>query len=566
MVIGKDEDDVVFRTAREKFSAIADEIAKVQPQGQPILVGTASVERSELLSSLLAKKNIPHEVLNAKNHAREATIIAEAGHSGHVTIATNMAGRGTDIVLGPGVKENGGLYVIGTERHESRRIDNQLRGRSGRQGDLGKSKFFLSLEDDLMRIFASDRLSGVMARLGMEDGEAIVSPMVSRAIEKAQKREKDVKDQIASLEEQKQSVQVLKRDLTDTQKPPEKLAQSDSILDSLREGLDKTRKNILNNLSDAVLGKKEINDELLDDLEEILISSDIGPETTNRILEAITKKVKREELTNPQTLRLEIEREIQLILTKKYQVLGTSDRKPLILLFVGVNGVGKTTSIGKIAAQYRQQGKKVLIGAGDTFRAAAIEQLDEWSKRADCDIVHKDAGTDPSAVIFESVQKGIDDDYDVVICDTAGRLHTKKNLMEELKKMVRVIRKLIPDAPHEVFLVLDATTGQNAIFQTREFLQAAELTGLIITKLDGTSKGGVVIGIVNEFEIPVRYIGLGEQLEDLRPFNADQFTKSSIQLDRSIGQLTQVVYTDNCQMDVNSGVFMIHFAMNERLL
>ena len=345
-------------------------------------------------------------------------------------------------------------------------------------------------------------------------------------LEKAQQREKDVQDQIASLEEHKQSVQVLQRDLTDTQKPPEKLTQSDSILDSLREGLDKTRKSILNNLSDTVLGKKEINDDLLDDLEEVLISSDIGPETTNRILGAITKKVKREELTNPQTLRLEIEREIQLILTKKYQVLGTSDRKPLILLFVGVNGVGKTTSIGKIAAKYRQQGKKVVIGAGDTFRAAAIEQLAEWSKRADCDIVHKKAGADPSAVIYESVQKGIDGDYDVVICDTAGRLHTNKNLMEELKKMVRVIRKLIPDAPHEVFLVLDATTGQNAIFQTREFLQAADLTGLIITKLDGTSKGGVVIGIVNEFEIPVRYIGLGEQVEDLRPFDAQQFTKS----------------------------------------
>ena len=251
-------------------------------------------------------------------------------------------------------------------------------------------------------------------------------------LEKAQQREKDVQDQIASLEEQKQSVQVLKRDLTDTQLPPGKLAQSDSILDSLREGLDKTRKSILNNLSDAVLGKKEINDDLLDDLEEVLISSDIGPETTNRILEAISNKVKREDLTNPQTLRLEIEREIQLILTKKYQVLGTADRKPLILLFVGVNGVGKTTSIGKIAAKYRQQGKKVVIGAGDTFRAAAIEQLAEWSKRADCDIVHKKAGADPSAVIYESVQKGIDGDYDVVICDTAGRLHTKKNLMEEI--------------------------------------------------------------------------------------------------------------------------------------
>jgi len=345
-------------------------------------------------------------------------------------------------------------------------------------------------------------------------------------LEKVQQREKVIQDQIASLEEQKQSIQVLHRDLTDAQIPPEKLGQSDPLLDRLRDGVDKTRKHILNNLSDAVLGKKEINDEVLDDLEEVLISSDIGPETTQRILEAITKKVEREELNNPQVLQSEIEQEIQRIMSKKYQVPGTSDRKPLILLFVGVNGVGKTTSIGKIAAQYRQQGKKVLMGAGDTFRAAAIEQLAEWSKRADCDIVHKNAGTDPSAVIFESVQKGIDDDYDVVICDTAGRLHTKKNLMEELKKMVRVIRKLIPDAPHEVLLVLDATTGQNAIFQTREFLQAAELTGFIITKLDGTSKGGVVIGIVNEFDIPVRYIGLGEQIDDLRPFDAQQFTKS----------------------------------------
>ena len=345
-------------------------------------------------------------------------------------------------------------------------------------------------------------------------------------LEKAQQREKVIQDQIASLEEQNQSIQVLQRDLTDAQKPPEKLEQSDSFLDRLRAGVDKTRRQILNNLSDAVLGKKEINDEVLDDLEEVLISSDIGPETTQRILEAITKKVEREELNNPQVLQSEIEQEIQRIMSKKYQVPGTSDRKPLILLFVGVNGVGKTTSIGKIAAQYRQQGKKVLMGAGDTFRAAAIEQLAEWSKRADCDIVQKNAGTDPSAVIYESVQKGIDGDYDVVICDTAGRLHTKKNLMEELKKMVRVIRKLIPDAPHEVLLVLDATTGQNAIFQTREFLQAAELTGLIITKLDGTSKGGVVIGIVNEFDIPVRYIGLGEQVDDLRPFDAQQFTKS----------------------------------------
>jgi len=343
---------------------------------------------------------------------------------------------------------------------------------------------------------------------------------------KAEQLEKVLKEQIVSMEEEHRSKRVLERDLKKTAKTLESVEDDDSFLVRLRKGVDKTRTQLLNNLSDVFLGKKEISEELLEDLEEVLISSDIGPETTRRILEVITEKVERKELTNPQVLQAEIQREIKDIMSKTYSVPGTVDRKPLILLFVGVNGVGKTTTIGKIAAQYRQQGKKVLMGAGDTFRAAAIEQLVEWSKRADCDITQKDAGSDPSAVMYETVKKGLDEDYDVVICDTAGRLHTKKNLMEELKKMVRVIRKLIPDAPHEVLLVLDATTGQNAIFQTREFMEAVDLTGLIITKLDGSSKGGVVIGIVNEFDVPVRYIGLGEQVEDLRPFDAQQFTES----------------------------------------
>ena len=193
---------------------------------------------------------------------------------------------------------------------------------------------------------------------------------------------------------------------------------------------------------------------------------------------------------------------------------------------VGVNGVGKTTTIGKIASQYVEDGKKVLLGAGDTFRAAAIEQLQQWAERAGCDLVSKEAGSDPSSVMYETISKAVSEDYDVVICDTAGRLHTKKNLMEELKKMVRVIRKQIPEAPHQILLVLDASTGQNAIFQTREFLEATELTGLVITKLDGTSKGGVIIGIVNEFDVPVRYIGIGEQIRDLRSFDPKAFADS----------------------------------------
>ncbi len=362
--------------------------------------------------------------------------------------------------------------------------------------------------------------------LQIKQEEKLREEKESGQIAKAEEREKELQEQIATMEEGHRSRQVLQRDLDKEAEIDAPLDEVDSFIERLRKGVGKTRTHILNNLSEAVLGKKEIDEDLLDDLEEVLIGSDIGPETTQRILESITEKVERKELTNPQVLQSEIQQEIEKIMSKTYPVPGTSERKPLILLFVGVNGVGKTTTIGKIAAQYRQQGKKVLMGAGDTFRAAAIDQLVEWSKRADCEIVQKDPGSDPSAVMYETVQKGIDEDYDVVICDTAGRLHTKKNLMEELKKMVRVIRKLIPDAPHEVLLVLDATTGQNAIFQTREFMQAADLTGLIITKLDGTSKGGVVIGIVNEFDIPVRYIGIGEQVDDLRPFDAKQFTES----------------------------------------
>ena len=362
--------------------------------------------------------------------------------------------------------------------------------------------------------------------LQIKQEEKLQQEKEAAQIVKAEEREKGFQEQISSMEEERRNQQVLEREIekeTEIEEQPEK---SDSLIERLRKGVGKTRIHILNNLSEAVLGKKEIDEDLLDDLEEVLIGSDIGPETTRRILESITEKVERKELTDPEVLQKEIQLEIEKIMSKTYPVLGTSERKPLILLFVGVNGVGKTTTIGKIAAQYRQQGKKVLMGAGDTFRAAAIDQLEEWSRRADCDIFQKDPGSDPSAVMYETVQKGLDEDYDVVICDTAGRLHTKKNLMEELKKMIRVIRKLIPDAPHEVLLVLDSNTGQNAIFQTREFLEVADLTGLVITKLDGTSKGGVVIGIVNEFDIPVRYIGIGEQVEDLRPFDAKQFTES----------------------------------------
>ncbi|MDP7046469.1 MAG: signal recognition particle-docking protein FtsY [SAR324 cluster bacterium] len=389
-----------------------------------------------------------------------------------------------------------------------------------------KAPHELSGRDKEQRLAQGEKERAKELELRIKQEEKLQQEKEAAQIAKAEELEKDLQEQIASMEEERRNQKVLEREIEKEAEIEESPEKADSFIERLRKGVEKTRTHILDNLSEAVLGKKEIDEDLLDDLEEVLIGSDIGPETTQRILESITEKVERKELTNPEVLQKEIQLEIEKIMSKTYPVPGTSERKPLILLFVGVNGVGKTTTIGKIAAQYRQQGKKVLMGAGDTFRAAAIEQLAEWSMRADCDIVQKDPGSDPSAVMYETVQKGLDEDYDVVICDTAGRLHTKKNLMEELKKMIRVIRKLIPDAPHEVLLVLDATTGQNAIFQTREFLEAANLTGMVVTKLDGTSKGGVVIGIVNEFDIPVRYIGIGEQIEDLRPFDAKQFTES----------------------------------------
>ncbi len=346
-------------------------------------------------------------------------------------------------------------------------------------------------------------------------------------LSKLEAREKEIQAELARKEEERREKKVLTKSLGEAEAPvAEEAPPAESFLDRLKRGIGKTRTQLLERLDEIVHGKREIDEEVLDDLEEVLIGADIGPETTQKILDVLTAKVERNELKDPAALRAALQEQIAAIMDKSVPVPSVEDRKPLVLLFVGVNGVGKTTTIGKLAAQYAREGKKVLMGAGDTFRAAAIEQLGEWSQRANCDLMSKDAGADPSAVLYETVERAMAENYDVVICDTAGRLHTKKNLMEELKKMVRVIRKLIPDAPHEVLLVLDATTGQNAIFQAREFKDAAELTGIVVTKLDGTSKGGVVIGIVNEFDIPVRYIGVGEQVDDLRPFDAKQFTES----------------------------------------
>ena len=344
-------------------------------------------------------------------------------------------------------------------------------------------------------------------------------------LQKINEKEDTAKLELQQQEAQLRERQILQRDIP-VEVEPEAEESPTGFLDQLKLGVQKTREQLLKTIGETLQGKKEIDEELLDDLEEALLGADLGPETCERVIKVITEKVERKELKDPEVLQQAIKTEITNILDKQYPEVGTSDAKPLVLLMVGVNGVGKTTTIGKIASQYVEDGKKVLLGAGDTFRAAAIEQLQQWAERAGCDFVSKVAGSDPSSVMYETISKAVSEDYDVVICDTAGRLHTKKNLMEELKKMVRVIRKQIPEAPHQILLVLDASTGQNAIFQTREFLEATELTGLVITKLDGTSKGGVIIGIVNEFDVPVRYIGIGEQIRDLRPFDPKAFADS----------------------------------------
>ena len=293
--------------------------------------------------------------------------------------------------------------------------------------------------------------------------------------------------------------------------------------------LKKTRESLAANLSGLLQsGPVGLDDKAVDDLTDQLIQADLGVEASTQIVTALRQQAVSTLFESKEYLNSALKTQLLEILKPSVQPLDlpATSAKPRVVLMVGVNGVGKTTTIGKIASQYVEDGKKVLLGAGDTFRAAAIEQLQQWAERAGCDFVSKEAGSDPSSVMYETISKAVSEDYDVVICDTAGRLHTKKNLMEELKKMVRVIRKQIPEAPHQILLVLDASTGQNAIFQTREFLEATELTGLVITKLDGTSKGGVIIGIVNEFDVPVRYIGIGEQIRDLRPFDPKAFADS----------------------------------------
>jgi fused signal recognition particle receptor len=301
-------------------------------------------------------------------------------------------------------------------------------------------------------------------------------------------------------------------------------------LGRLKEGLAKTRNKLLNSINEVITGKAVIDSATLDDIEDILISSDIGLKTTENIIESARVKLKSEKDRTDINIVETIKKELISVLNSAGIDNGEDDSinkfKPYVILVVGVNGVGKTTTVGKIAYNYKKNGLNVIIGAADTFRAAANEQLDIWAKRAGVEIYQKTKSSDPSSVAYDTINKAIKEKYDVVLIDTAGRLHVKTNLMEELGKIYRVIAKLLPHAPNEILLVLDGTTGQNAIIQTEEFLKVINLTGLVVTKLDGTAKGGVIFQISEKLQIPVKYIGVGEGIEDLQRFNPDLFVSA----------------------------------------
>ncbi|MBZ0272759.1 signal recognition particle-docking protein FtsY [bacterium] len=301
--------------------------------------------------------------------------------------------------------------------------------------------------------------------------------------------------------------------------PPPKL----SLFARLKLGLAKTSAGFVGRVDQILSGRKAIDDELYLDLEEALITADLGVKTASSLLEKTQETVKERGITDPAKIHDVLKEAVLDIMKAESIPLDVAAGKPFVIMVVGVNGVGKTTTIGKLAARYTNEGKAVLVAAGDTFRAAAIEQLEIWAERVGCDIIKQAAGADPSAVAFDAVQAGVARGADVVIVDTAGRLHTKSNLMEELKKTKRVMARIVPSAPHETVLVLDATTGQNAINQAKTFNEAIELSGIILTKLDGTSKGGCIVGICDTLHVPIRFIGIGEKIDDLRPFDAREF-------------------------------------------
>ena len=342
-------------------------------------------------------------------------------------------------------------------------------------------------------------------------------PEVKEVVEEVKEEESEVKEVVEEVKEEEPEVEEI----------IEEVKEED---DSIKKGLEKTKKSFFSKLKSAIIGKSKIDDDVLDDLEEVLITSDVGVETTVKIIERIEERVSKEKYTSVNELNNILKDEIVKILAENSSDIDAfdveEDSVPYVILVVGVNGVGKTTTIGKLAAQFKEGGLKVLIGAADTFRAAAVDQILMWGDKVGVDVVSHGMNTDPASVAFDTVKKAVDEKYDVVIIDTAGRLHTKLNLMNELSKIKRVVQKFKPDAPHEVMLILDGSTGQNAFVQAEEFTKATDVNSITITKLDGTAKGGVVIGITDQFKIPIKYIGIGEKIGDLKLFHKGEFVNS----------------------------------------
>lgn len=318
------------------------------------------------------------------------------------------------------------------------------------------------------------------------------------------------------------------------QAPQTEPEKKQSLFARLKSGLTRTRSGITDGLADLVLGKKAIDDDVLDEIETLLLTSDVGVEATQQIVASLTGRIQRKQLADADALFDALREEMSAILAPVTQPLVIDgSAAPFVILMVGINGAGKTTTIGKLAKRFQNEGKSVMLAAGDTFRAAAVEQLQEWGKRNDVTVVAQQSGADSASVIFDAVQSAKSKGIDVLIADTAGRLHTQSNLMEELKKVKRVITKLDENAPHEVMLVLDAGIGQNAVVQAEQFRDAVGVSGITLTKLDGTAKGGVIFAVAKRLGLPIRFIGVGEGIDDLRPFNADEFVDALLARDGS---------------------------------
>ncbi|HFQ80227.1 MAG TPA: signal recognition particle-docking protein FtsY [Desulfobacterales bacterium] len=338
------------------------------------------------------------------------------------------------------------------------------------------------------------------------------------------KKKKEKNKAAATVDHQEPQAAVSSPSAAAAAPPPE--AQSEGLFKRLKNGLHKTRESLVKRVDALFLGKKKIDAELLDELEEVLITADLGVQTVTEMLEEARNQVARRELADISALRAFLQDKMTGYLSENYKPAEKPDSGPFVIMVLGVNGVGKTTTIGKLAHKFKESGNKVLLVAADTFRAAAIDQLKIWGERTGVEVSAQKPGADPSSVVFDALEYAGSRDFDVILVDTAGRLHTQVNLIEELKKIKRVMNRKCPGAPHEVMLVLDATTGQNALSQTKLFNEAVELTALTLTKLDGTAKGGIVVNICREFSIPIRFIGVGEQMTDLRDFDAHDFIKA----------------------------------------